>query len=61
MRQWFRRLLPFILGGLLLSNLIQAVTHNTRGNWIGVSVMAAALAVLLWVRARAERTDDPPR
>jgi len=61
MLQRYRRLVPFILAALLVLNLIQAVTDNTRGDWIGVSVMAVALAYTLWQRARTDRTDDPPR
>ena len=48
MRQRYRRVLSFLFAGLLVVNLIQAVTDNTRGNWIGVSAMAAALAFTLW-------------
>ena len=60
MLQWYRRALPFILGVLLVLNLVQAVTNNTRNNWIGVGAMAVALAFILWYRARTDHTKGPP-
>ncbi|MDQ3448941.1 MAG: hypothetical protein M3432_07170 [Chloroflexota bacterium] len=60
MLQQYRRLLPFLLAGLLLFNLAKAIADSTRGNWISVGVMALALAIILWRRARTAGQDDPP-
>ena len=60
MLRQYRRLVPAILTGALVLNLIGAVTNNTRNNWLGVGTMAVALAFILWYRARTDRTKGPP-
>jgi len=57
----YRRVLPFLLAGLLLFTLAQAIADSTQGHWIRVAAMAFALAFVLCYRARTDRTDDPPR
>ncbi len=61
MLQQYRRLLPFLLAGLLVFNLVGAVLDSTRGNWISVGVVALVLAFTLWRRPRAADKEDPPR
>ena len=60
MLQQYRRLLPFLLAGLLVFNLIEAVLNSTQGNWLRVGVMALLLAFTLWRRTRTKDTNDPP-
>ena len=43
----YRRVLPFLLAGLLLFTLAQAIADSTQGHWIRVAAMAFALAVIL--------------
>ena len=61
MLQQYRRLLPFLLAGLLVFNLIEAVLNSTQGNWLRVGVMALLLAFTLWRRPRAADKEDPPQ
>lgn len=61
MYQQYRRLVPFILVGLLAYNLVQAVLDGTQARWITVGVIALVLALTLWIRARAADTNDPPQ
>ena len=60
MLQQYRRILPVLLAGLLVFNLVEAVLDSTRGNWIRVGVMALVLAFTLWRRPRTEGKEDPP-
>ena len=50
----WQRLVPFLLAGLLVFNLIEAVTIGGRGNWITAAIIALLLAYTLWRRRRAE-------
>ncbi len=61
MYQQYRRLMPLLLGPLLVYNLIQAVLDGTQGRWIWVGISALVLAYTLWARARAADKNDPPR
>lgn len=49
----WRRILPFVLAGGLVINLIQAITVGGRGNWISVAIIALLLALIVWQRRRA--------
>ena len=51
---------PFILAGILLFNLVGAAMNGGRVAWLVVAVLALALALMLWQRARAQYTDHPP-
>ena len=53
----WRRVAPFVLGGLLLLNLAEAITGGRRGDWIMVAVLALGLALMVWLRRR--RGDEP--
>ena len=48
----WQRLVPFILAGLLVFNLIEAITGGGRGNWITAAIIALLLAFTLWRRRR---------
>ncbi len=63
MLEHYRRAVPFILAGLLLFNLAEAIINGGRENWIMVAVMALVLALTLWWRRRTEQEpkDPPPR
>ena len=62
MLEQYRRAVPFILAGLLLFNLVDAIINGGRANWIVVAVMALVLALTLWLRRRgAHGPKDPPR
>ncbi len=50
----WRRALPFVLAGLLLFNLADAIVNGGQRNWIMVGVTALALAWILWLRRRPE-------
>ena len=50
MLEQYRRVVPFILAGLLLFNLADAIANGGRANWIVVAVMALVLALTLWLR-----------
>ena len=56
----FARVLPFIMAGLLLVNLVTAIADGTRANWLSVAFVAGLLALLLWRRARAAGTEPHP-
>ena len=60
MRLSLRRVLLFVLAGVLLFNLIDAIRHGGRATWLLVAVMALVLAFNLWVDARAKNKDRPP-
>ncbi len=53
----WRRVAPFVLGGLLLLNLAEAITGGRREDWLMVAVLALILAVIVWQRRR--RGEDP--
>ncbi len=61
MLQQYRRLLPFLLAGLLVFNLVEAVLDSTQGNWLRVGVMALLLAFTLWRRPRTPDKEGPPQ
>ncbi len=62
MLEQYRRVVPFILAGLLLVNLVQGIANGGPDNWIMVAVLALVLALTLWWRRRAERgPKDPPQ
>ncbi len=50
----WQRALPFVLAGLLLFNLADAIVNGGRANWIRVAVIALVLALTIWWRRRAE-------
>jgi hypothetical protein len=50
----WQRVVPFILAGLLVFNLIEAITIGGRGNWITAAIIALLLAYTLWRRRRAK-------
>ena len=56
----WRRLAPFVLGGLLLLNLAEAITSGRRGDWLMVAAIALVLAVHLWQRRRREKDPRDP-
>ena len=60
MRPSLRRVLLFILAGVLLFNLIDAIRHGGRANWLTVAVIALVLAFHLWVDARTKDKNRPP-
>ena len=53
----WRRMAPFVIGGLLLLNLAEAITGGRREDWIMVAVSALVLAMIVWQRRR--RREDP--
>ena len=53
--QAWRRVAPFILAGLLLTNLAIAIADGGRENWLMVALVAAILALLLVRHARPTR------
>ncbi len=61
MLQQYYRLVPFLLAGLLVFNVVEAVMDSTQGNWIRVGVMALLLAFTLWRRTRTQHKTDPPQ
>ena len=62
MLEQYRRVLPFILAGLLVFNLVEDIINGGRANWITVAVMALVLALTLWWRRRAAQgPKDPPQ
>jgi hypothetical protein len=48
----WQRVVPFILAGLLVINLIEALTGSGRGQWLAVALLVLALALTLWHRPR---------
>ena len=50
----WRRALPFILTGLLLFNLADAIINGGQRNWILVAVVALVLALTVWSQRRTE-------
>jgi hypothetical protein len=54
------RILPFIMLGLLLLNLLTAIADGGRANWLSVAVIAGLLAVMLWRRGRVAGTERHP-
>ena len=50
----WRRVVPFLLAGILLFNLGDAIINGGRGNWITVAILALLLALLVWQRRRTE-------
>ncbi len=60
MRAAWQRTLPFVLTGLLLFNLADAIVNGGQGRWIRVAVMALVLALTFWWRRRVgEEPKDP--
>ena len=57
----WRRIAPFVLAGLLLFNLAEAILDGGRGNWIRVAVIALFLAWTVWLRRRREEEPRNPR
>ena len=55
----WRRIVPFILAAILLVNLVTAITDGGQGNWLRVAFAAAGLALIIWLRRRADRSDRP--
>ena len=55
----WRRIVPFILAAILLVNLVTAITEGGQGNWLRVAFAATALALVIWLRRRADRSDRP--
>ena len=56
----WRRVAPFVLAGLLLFNLADAIINGGRENWIVVAVLALGLALVVWQgRRRGEEPRDP--
>ena len=53
MRASWRRVVPFILAGLLLWNLAHAIVTGGRGPWLLVALVALGLAVSFWLRDQA--------
>ncbi len=53
----WRRVAPFVLGGLLLLNLAEAITGGRREDWIMVAVLALVLALTVWQQRR--KKDEP--
>ena len=49
-----RRGMLFVLAGLFVFNLIEAITVGGRGNWITVVILALLFALTDW-RRRANR------
>jgi hydrogenase-4 membrane subunit HyfE len=49
------RVLPFIMTGLLLLNLVTAIADGGRANWLAVAFVALLLALMLFRRSRATR------
>lgn len=50
----WQRILPAVLAGLLVFNLLEAITIGGRGNWLTAAIIALLLAFTLWRRRRAE-------
>jgi hypothetical protein len=48
----WQRLVPFLLAGLLVFNLIEALTIGDRGDWITAALIALLLAYTVWRRGR---------
>ena len=61
MFQHYRLLVPFLLAGLLVFNLILAIMDQTQGTWLSVGVVALLLAFTLWRDANTPCAADPPR
>ena len=56
----WRRALPFVLTGLLLFNIVDAIVNGGQGRWIMVAVMALVLALTVWWRrCVGEEPKDP--
>ena len=51
METW-RRIAPFVLAGLLVLNLVQAIRDGGREDWIVAALIALGLAFVLWQRGR---------
>jgi hydrogenase-4 membrane subunit HyfE len=49
------RVLPFLMAGLLLLNLVTAIADGGRANWLAVAFVALLLALMLFRRTRATR------
>jgi hypothetical protein len=54
------RMLPFIIAGLLLLNLLTAIADGSRGNWLAVAIVAILLALMLWRRGRVVDIERHP-
>jgi hypothetical protein len=50
----WQKAVPFILAGLLVFNLIDAITSGRRWNWITAAIIALVRAYTVWRRRRAE-------
>ncbi len=49
----WQRVAPFVLTGVLLFNLLDAVVNGGRWSWLLVGLTALTLALSLWWRDRA--------
>jgi hypothetical protein len=52
MHTTWQRVVPFVLAGLLVFNLIEAITIGDRGDWITAALIALLLAYTIWRRGR---------
>jgi uncharacterized membrane protein SirB2 len=48
---------PFVMAGLLLFSIATAVMAGGRANWLTVALVALLLALMLFRRALADRSD----
>ena len=60
LRAW-HRMAPFVLTGVLLINLANAIINGGQQNWIMVGVTALILAWVLWQRRRVDEEPKDPR
>ncbi len=51
---------PFVMAGLLLFSIATAIMAGGRANWLTVAVVALLLALMLFRRARADRSARQP-
>ena len=59
MRPSLSRVLSFVLAGVLLLNLVDAMRHGGRTTWLVVAVMALVLALHLWLGAHTKDKNHP--
>ena len=52
----WQRIAPFVLAGLLVFNLVDAIINGGRWNWLTVAFLALLLALMVWQRRR--RTES---
>ena len=48
----WRRVAPFLLAGMFLLNVANAIANGGRGNWLTVAMLAIILALSLWWQGR---------